>query len=92
MPGFTISSPRRSRDVLDAVLTFRQTFDPLVLKPVLDDDDLYAPKGLIAFSDREVYVDGGSYDGDTIRSFAKRVGDRFERVSRSSPTRSPTAP
>lgn len=71
---------RRSRAVLDAVLAFRQSFDPLVLEPVLDDDDLYAPKGLIAFSDREVYVDGGSYDGDTIRTFAKRVGDRFERI------------
>jgi FkbM family methyltransferase len=70
----------RSRDVLNAVLTFRQTLDPAMLKPVLDDDDLYAPKGLIEFSDREVYVDGGSYDGDTIRTFAQRVGNRFEHV------------
>jgi len=71
---------QRSRDVLDAVLAFRQTLNPVMLKPVLDDDDLYAPKGLIEFSDREVYIDGGSYDGDTIRSFAARVGNRFERV------------
>jgi FkbM family methyltransferase len=71
---------QRSRDVLDAVLAFRQTLDPVMLKPVLDDDDLYAPKGLIAFSDREVYVDGGSYDGDTIRTFARRVDNRFERI------------
>jgi len=71
---------RRSRDVLDAVLGFRQTLDPSVLSPVLDDDDLYAPKNLIAFSDDEVYVDGGSYDGDTIRSFAKAVNGRFDHV------------
>jgi FkbM family methyltransferase len=70
----------RSRQVLNAVLAFRQTLDPVMLKPVLDDDDLYAPKGLIEFSDREVYVDGGSYDGDTIRTFVRRVGNRFEHV------------
>lgn len=70
----------QSRDVLNAVLGFRQTLDPSFLSPVLDDDDLYAPKNLIAFSNDEVYVDGGSYDGDTIRSFAKAVNDRFDRV------------
>ena len=70
----------RSRDVLDAVLTYRQTFDPLAFKPVLDDDDLYAPKRLFEFADDEVYVDGGSYDGDTIRSFIERVRGRFADV------------
>ncbi len=70
----------RSRDVLDAVLGFRQTLDPSFLSPVLDDDDLYAPKNLVEFSDDEVYVDGGSYDGDTIRSFAKAVNGRFAHV------------
>jgi FkbM family methyltransferase len=73
-------SDQRSRDVLDAVLAFRQTLDPVALKNVLDDDDLYAPKGLIAFSNEEIYVDGGSYDGDTIRAFVRRVGNRFVRI------------
>lgn len=70
----------KSRRVLDAVLGFRQTLDPLVLKPVLDADDLYAPRGLLDFTDDEVYIDGGSYDGDTIRTFIARVSNRFERV------------
>ncbi len=71
---------RRSREALNAVLAFRQTFDAAVLRPVLDDDDLYAPKGLIEFSGDEVYVDGGSYDGDTIRTFIKRVHGRFSDI------------
>ena len=70
----------RSRDVLDAVLGFRLTLDPLRLKPVLDSDDLYAPKNLIAFTAHEVYVEGGSYDGDTIRTFIAKVGNRFDKV------------
>ena len=57
---------QRSRDVLDAVLAFRQTLDPIMLKHVLDGDDLYVPKGLIEFSDHEVYVYAGSYDGDSV--------------------------
>jgi FkbM family methyltransferase len=71
---------QRSRDVLGAVLAFRQTLDPVMLKPVLDDNDLYAPKNLIEFTDNEVYVDGGSYDGDTIRTFIRHVDNRFERI------------
>jgi FkbM family methyltransferase len=70
----------RSHEVLDAVLAFRQTLDPTFLRPVLDSNDLYAPKGLFKFSNHEIYVEGGSYDGDTIRAFISRVGGSFERV------------
>lgn len=69
-----------SRRVLDAVIGFRQTFDPEVLQPVVSEHDLYAPEGLFAFGDDEVYVDGGSYDGDTIRSFIARVHGRFSDI------------
>ena len=75
-----VLADERSRDVLAAVLAYRQTLDPAMLKSVLDDDDLYAPKGLMKFSDDEVYVDGGSYDGDTIRTFIERVGGRFKNI------------
>jgi FkbM family methyltransferase len=50
------------------------------LQPVLTDRDLYAPEGLFEFAKDEVYVDGGSYDGDTIRSFIARVRGRFSDV------------
>jgi FkbM family methyltransferase len=70
----------RSRQVLDAVLGFRQTLDPLILQRVLSEDDLYAPKGLFEFTHNETYVDGGSYDGDTIRSFIDRVHARFDDI------------
>lgn len=75
-----VLADERSRDVLAAVLAYRQTLDPAMLKSVLDDDDLYAPKGLMKFSDDEAYVDGGSYDGDTIRTFIERVGGRFKNI------------
>jgi FkbM family methyltransferase len=70
----------RSRQVLDAVIGFRRTLDSAVLQPLVTEHDLYAPEGLLEFADNEVYVDGGSYDGDTIRSFVERVHGRFDAV------------
>jgi len=68
-----------SRQVLDAVLGFRQTLDPFLLEPVIE-WELYGPAGLLQYGDDEVYVDGGSFDGDTIRLFINRVAGRFSRV------------
>jgi FkbM family methyltransferase len=70
----------RSREVLAAVIGFRRTLDPAVLQPVLTEHDLYAPEGLFEFGSDEVYVDAGSYDGDTIRSFIGRVQGRFDDI------------
>jgi FkbM family methyltransferase len=70
----------RSREVLEAVIGFRRTLDPAMLRPVLSEHDLYAPDGLFEFGDDEVYVDAGSYDGDTIRSFIGRVDGRFADI------------
>jgi len=72
-------SDNKSRDVLDAVLTFRQTLDPHVLAPVVE-PELYQSDGLLGYGDDEVYIDGGAFDGDTIRLFSSRVGGRYTRI------------
>jgi len=72
-------SDNKSRDVLDAVLTFRQTLDPHVLAPVVE-PGLYQSDGLLGYADDEVYIDGGAFDGDTIRLFSSRVGARYTRI------------
>lgn len=68
-----------SRAALDAVIGFRLTGDVALLRPVID-PDLYAPRGVFSFGDDEVYVEGGAYDGDTIRLFIDRRGGRFDRA------------
>ena len=72
-------SDNKSRDVLDAVLTFRQTLEPHVLAPVVE-PELYQSDGLLGYGDDEVYIDGGAFDGDTIRLFSSRVGGRYARI------------
>lgn len=66
--------------VLDAVIGYRMTFDPLALDPVNDDANCYYPAGIISLGDDEVYVDAGTFDGDSIRAFIGRVGGRYDRV------------
>lgn len=40
----------------------------------------YFPDDLFAWSDSEWIVDGGAYDGDTIRTVSTKFGDRFAHV------------
>jgi FkbM family methyltransferase len=68
-----------SRRVLDAVIGYRLSCDPAVLDPIVE-WELYGPSGLLSYGEREVYVDGGSYDGDSVRLFIDRVGGRFDRI------------
>jgi FkbM family methyltransferase len=76
-----------SRRVLDAILAFRLSFDPSVLRPIVE-WDLYGPRDLLHYGDDEVYVDGGAYDGDSIRLFIERVRGRYSRVLAFEPDRS----
>jgi FkbM family methyltransferase len=69
----------QSLDVLDRVLGYRLSMDAAVLAPVID-WDLYGFSGLLRFADDEVYVDGGAFDGDSVRMFVDRVAGRYQRV------------
>jgi FkbM family methyltransferase len=74
----------RSRQVLDAVIQFRLTADPLALLPVLEEGryyrGLYHPTSLFELGPGEIYVDAGAYDGDSVRRFIERVEDRYARI------------
>jgi len=74
----------RSRQVLDAVIGYRLTADPVALELVMEQgrfhQGLYHPTGLFELGDNEVYVDAGAYDGDSIRWFKRRVADHYRRI------------
>lgn len=69
----------KSRAVLDAVLGYRLTLIPAGLRPLVE-WDLYNPACLLRYTDDEVYIDGGAYDGDTIGLFITRVKGIFRQV------------
>jgi FkbM family methyltransferase len=69
----------RSREVLAAVIGYRLSGEPADLEPIID-WELYGAGELLEYGPNEVYVDGGSFDGDSIRLFIERVGGRYERI------------
>lgn len=68
-----------SYKVFDAVLGFRLTLDPAYLEPIVE-WDLYGPNNLLQYGKNEVYLDGGTFDGDSIALFIERVNGKFDRI------------
>jgi FkbM family methyltransferase len=69
----------QSKAVLAAVIDYRLSGEPESLDPVVQ-WELYGPGTLLTYGSDEVYVDGGTFDGDSIRLFSERVGNRYERI------------
>ena len=69
----------RSAAVLAAVIQYRLTGEPEVLDPITE-WELYGAGALLSYAHDEVYVDAGTFDGDSIRLFIERVAGKFERV------------
>ncbi len=68
-----------SRKTMDAVIGFRLTFDSELLRPVLD-LDLYFPEGIFELGNDEIFLDCGTFDGDSIRWFIERSKGKYERI------------
>jgi len=73
---FDIFSDDVSRETLDAVIGYRMSMNPLRLSRAID-WDLY---GALDFGENEIYVDGGTYNGDSIQFFIDRVGGRYSKI------------
>jgi FkbM family methyltransferase len=71
----------RSRQVFRAIVE-RVLSDGTNLDVMSDvcEGDQYFPAGLIEPSDQERLVDGGAFNGDTLRDFVERSKGRFEKV------------
>jgi FkbM family methyltransferase len=65
--------------VLDRVVGYRMSLDAQVLAEVVD-WDLYGFSGILQFGSDEVYVDGGAFDGDSIRMFLEHVAGKYQRI------------
>lgn len=64
-----------SRATFDSIINYRRSGDLRALGGIANSPDLYHPAGLGFESDRMRYVDGGSFDGDTVRDLRSRGCD-----------------
>jgi FkbM family methyltransferase len=67
------------RDVREQLL-WRYWLDFSALSPPLDASDTYFPMDLLSPVPDEVFVDCGSFDGDSIRSFNRHWGGEFRHA------------
>ena len=71
----------RSREVLDALLRYRLTLDSTVVQSHFEpESEQYFDPDLARFTQSEVWVDAGGFDGQTTLNFMSRVGGRYGRV------------
>lgn len=69
----------KSRQVLDAVIGFRLTFDWRILSPIIS-NKAYFPTDIFQYKLPETYIDGGAYTGDTINRAIQILGHNLKRV------------
>lgn len=68
-------SDEKSKQVLQSVISYRQSH----LKkdrPEYSRKDQYFPRGIISVDEKEVFVDCGAYNGDTIDALIKNLGEK----------------
>jgi FkbM family methyltransferase len=69
-----------SRREYIAQLLWHTTLDPSVLPSHLPKNEIYFADELIVPLHREVFVDCGAFDGDSIEEFIKRYSSSFDRI------------
>ena len=68
-----------SRKVYFDAIRYRKTHNPKD-RPVYNRHDQYFVKDLISLSDREVFIDCGAFDGDTMKEFIKITEGNYESI------------
>ncbi|MGA6984724.1 MAG: FkbM family methyltransferase [Terriglobales bacterium] len=77
---YAILDDELSRREVREQLLWRYWLDFSALSPPLDAIDTYFPMDLLSPVPDEVFVDCGSFDGDSIRSFNSHWGGRFRHA------------
>jgi len=77
---FSFFKDEESKKVYINIIRFRLTFDISVFNKIKDNNSEYFDKKIIKLSPKEVFLDGGAYDGDTIKMFIKKSKNIFNKI------------
>jgi len=83
---FNLFSDEESEDELNAQVYWKQNHkdDYLPIHRPAHEENFSYP---MTINDHENYVDCGAYDGDTIREFCTKVGDKYESITAIDPNK-----
>lgn len=68
----------RSREIYDAIISFRLSGDIYKILPYEEDEEISWSN--LRFSSRDTFVDVGAYDGDTSERFIKLSGASYNKI------------
>lgn len=68
-----------SREVYFSAIRYRKTHNPKDA-PFYSKHDQYFVKDIVPLSDKEVFVDCGAFDGDTMKEFIKATRGRYQSI------------
>jgi FkbM family methyltransferase len=86
-PAYQLLADDESRVEFLAQIRWRCLLDSGRLPPAHVAEEAPFPPDLVRLRDDEVYVDCGAFDGDSVRAYLARVGDRFARIYAFEPDR-----
>jgi FkbM family methyltransferase len=79
--GKTAFTDRLSRQTLDAIMLYRLTWDSRYIAAIARPEKaIYFEPDTMPLTDHEILVDGGAYDGDTVREFNARTGGKYDHI------------
>lgn len=74
----------KSKQVLDWIIAFRLTLDTEFTKKAFNlsivDGEQYFDRDILEINRNEVFLDGGGYDGDSIKNFIKWNRGNYEKI------------
>jgi FkbM family methyltransferase len=79
-PAYEMLSDEKSRREFCAQIRWRCLLDSNCLPQPDPSRDMYFPPDLWSMSPREVFVDCGAFDGDSIRGFLQKTAGRFGHI------------
>jgi FkbM family methyltransferase len=78
--AYALLSDQKSRDEFAAQIFWRCSLDYSPLPLHDPPSSMYFPCDLVRFREDEVLMDCGAFDGDSIRLFLERTGQRYRRI------------
>lgn len=76
---YNILEDDKSKETLKALLLVRLSWNQDYFKDIIEKDQ-YFSKDIIHLKKDEVFIDGGAFDGDTLRRFTEITNGEFEKI------------
>lgn len=77
---YKLFKDNKSKKTFINILKYRLLLDFRLLKQNVDKSDQYFNTKIIKLTKKEIFLDGGAFNGDTIRIFIKKTNNHFSKI------------